>query len=339
MFACFVTLGPLASGTVTADLYFAQSSATNASTATFTHLNTGTTFGINELVQIYSDTNGDGTPDYDYRAYAKIFLRREGYTYDEADNTAIGYPSLTYKKYNFPISHQLDAGVTVDDTTLAGYTGMGLQWYATAQSASLGSNGPYNYHVIGEANGHTYDEFYSWVQWRLRQTSDIDAGAGNRTGKVTPALVTMDGDTLKALYQAGVGGVHISGIAASSYNNVAEADDTNTYRTYPYTAALTCEFDSFLAADPDTKFWVFDAATYPGTSAALILDASSSPMQGTNPASSASFSYTWTADKAVVGVAVGLNSASMAIAYGTIEQSTGNKLVFVAGADPWYSNP
>jgi len=107
MFACFVTLGQVAAGTASTDLYFTQSSASNATTATFTHLNTGDTFGVNELVQIYSDTNGDGTPDYDYRAYAKVFLRRAGYTFDESSNVDIGYPTLTYKKYNFPITHNV----------------------------------------------------------------------------------------------------------------------------------------------------------------------------------------------------------------------------------------
>lgn len=206
MHACIVTLGTLLSGAP----YFTQSSATNASTAAFTHVNLGTTFGVNELVQIYSDTNADGTPDYDYRSYFKVFLREQGKTYTESSNADIGYPALTYKKYNFPITHAVDAGVVADDTTVDAYTGMAIQWYAAAQSASLATNGPYNYHVLITANGKTHDQIYSWVQRQLRKTSDIDAdGTGNRTGKVTPALVFMDGTTLKTRYQSGVGGIHI----------------------------------------------------------------------------------------------------------------------------------
>src|SRR5574343_1008248 len=167
MFACFVSLGAVATGTSSSDLYFAQSSATDASTSTFTHLNTGDTFGVNELVQIYSDTNGDGTPDYDYRAYAKVFLRRAGYTYDESSNIDIGYPALTYKKYNFPITHSVDPGVTVDDATLAGYIGMAIEWFGTDQPYSLGANGPYQYRQTITAAGKTHQEIYSWVQWRL----------------------------------------------------------------------------------------------------------------------------------------------------------------------------
>lgn len=343
MFACFVTLGQVAAGTASTDLYFTQSSASNATTATFTHLNTGDTFGVNELVQIYSDTNGDGTPDYDYRAYAKVFLRRAGYTYDESSNIDIGYPSLTYKKYNFPITHSVDAGVTKDDTTVDAYTGMSITWYAAAQSATLGTNGPYNFHVVINANGHTYDEVYSWVQRQLRKSADIDADATNvKTGQVTAALVFMDGATLKTRYQAGVGGIHISNLSAASYNNVAEADDTQTFRTYPYTAAITFNFDSYLQADgANAKFWIYDAATYPGASATLLKDASGNDMTGdlTGGAATKAFSYAWTADKAWVGVAIGKNNAKVAIASGTILQSTVNSGSFVAGQERWYSNP
>lgn len=336
MFACFVTLGAVLTGAP----YYTLSSATNATTSAFTHINIGSTFGVNELVQIYSDTNADGSPDYDYRSYAKIFLREAGYTYDEASNADIGYPILTYKKYNFPITHSVDAGVTVNDATLSGYTGMSMTWYATTQSFSLGTNGPYNYHVVINGNNHTHNEVYSWVQYQLRQTSDIDAGATNRTGNVTEALVFMDGDTLKTRYQSGIGGVHISNLSAASYNNVAEADDTQAYRTYPYTAALVLEFDQYLQLDSGAaKFWVFDSASYGTAGATLIKDASNNDMTGTITGPTASFSYAWTVDKPVVGVAVGLNNGKIAVASGTIQQSTGNKLVFVAGQERWYKNP
>ena len=335
-FACFVTLGQIAAGTSAAtDLYFAQSSATDASVSTFTHLHTGDTFGVNELVQIYSDTNGDGAPDYDYRSYAKVFLRRAGYTFDESSNADIGYPTLTYKKYNFPITHAVDAGVTVDDAILAGYTGMSITWGAIF-GVMLGTNGPYAYGIDIAGNTHTHDEVYSWVQYQLRQSSDIDAGAGNRTGKVASALVFMDGETLKTRYQAGVGGVHISNLSAASYNNVAEADNTQAYRVYPYTGAITAEFDQYLQLDAGVaKFWLYDAATYPGVGATLLKDASNNDMTGTISGPTATFSYTGPTPKDWIGIAVGDDDAKIAVASGTIEQSTANKAVFVAGQERW----
>lgn len=337
MFACFYTNGAILSGAP----YGTFSSATNASTFAFTHVNIGATFGVNELVQIYSDTNADGTPDYDYRAYAKLFLREGGYTYSEQSNAEIGYPAMTYKKYVFALTHSPDAGVTKNDATVDAYTGMSIQWYAAAQSASLGTNGPYNFHVLINANGHTFDEVYSWVQRQLRKTTDIDAdGTGDRTGAVTPALVFMDGTTLRTKYQTGVGGIHVSNLSAASYNNIAEADDTQAYRTYPYTAAITFNFDSYLQADgANAKFWIYDAATYPGAGATLLTDASAAPMTGTIGGATASFSYAWTADKNWIGVAVGKNNAKVAVASGTILQSTVNSGSFVAGQERWYVNP
>jgi len=338
MFACIYSIGQVAAGTSAADMYFVQSSASNASTSAFTHLHTGDTFGVNELVQIYSDPNGDGNlaDGYDYRAYFKIFLRRAGYTYDEATNAEVGYPAMTYKKYNFAITHTVDAGVTVNDATLAGYTGMSITWYAAAQDTSLdGGTTHFNVHVDAIANGHTHAETYSWIQYQLRQSADIDAGAGNRTGKVAAALVFMDGATLKTKLQD-VGGVRISGISAASYNNVAMVSDAGVYYTYPYTAAITFEFDSFLQLDAGVaKFWIYDAATYPGAGATLLKDASNADMTGTVSGATASFSYAWAADKAWIGIAVGDDDAKIAVASGTIEQSTGNKGVFVAGKERW----
>lgn len=337
MYACFVTLGQVLTGAP----YFVQSNATNAAPGAFTHINLGTTFGVNELVQIYSDTNGDGTPDFDYRGYAKVFLREQGHTYSEASNADIGYTSLTYKKYNFPITHAVDPGVTVDDATLAGagYSGLGIEWFAAAQSFSLGANGPYNFHVVITAAGKTYDQIYSWVQYKLRQAADIDAGAGNRTGQVTPALVFMGDQTLKTKLQAS-GGVHIANPAGSSLNNIAEADDTGALRTYPYVAAITLEFDQYLQADgADAKFWLWDAATYGTAGAALLLDNLGNPITGTVGGPSASFGYNYAGDKPWVAVAVGKSNGKTAIAAGTIEASTANKAVLVAGQERWYANP
>ena len=342
MYACFVTLGTIATGTSAAsDLYFVQSSATNATPAYFTHLHTGESYGVNELIQIYSDTNGDGTPDYDYRSYAKVFLRRAGYTFDESNNTDIGYPDLTYKKYNFPITHSVDAGVTVDDTTLAGYTGMSITWYNSAQSASGQVGGPYNYHLVINGNGKAHDEIYSWVQYQLRSSSDIDAGTGDRTGKVAPALVFMDGSTLTTRYQdsndAYEGGVHVSNPAASSLNNIKERDDTNTLRAYPLSVSVACEFDSYLTGDADSYFWIFRTSDYGTPGATPLLDSSSAEMKGAATANT-SFAFTHATDVPITGVAMGLAGAKIAEAQTTIT-SAGAKLVFNAGTERWYANP
>lgn len=340
MFACLVSLGGLPSGAsdIATAIYLTQSSATNASTATFTHINTDTTFGVNELIEIYRDTNGDGTPDFDYRSYVKLFLRPAGYTYDESSSGDIGYPALTYKKYNFPLTSVVDAGVTVDDATLdgGGYSALAIQWYAAAQSASLGTYGPYDYHVLIAGGSKTHDQIYSWVQRQLRKTSDIDAGAGDRTGKVTASLVYMDGSTLKTRYQTGIGGVHIASPAAASYNNIKEYDDTNTLRSYPLSVSIAVEFDSYLQGDADSYFWIFETADYGTPGATPLLDSLGAQMKGA-ATSNTSFSFVHSTDVAVTGIALGKSEAKIAEASGTITAS-GAKLVFVAGLERWYAN-
>lgn len=343
MFACFVTLGALpATAGIASELYFTQSSASDATTATFTHINTGTTFGVNELVQVYSDSNADGTPDYDYRSYAKVFLRPAGYTYDESSSIDIGYPALTYKKYNFPITSVVDAGVTKNDATVDAYTGMSITWFNSAQSASGQVGGPYNYHVIINGNTRTHDEVYSWVQRQLRKTSDIDAGGVTRNGNVAPALVFMDGATLKTRYQntddAYEGGIHVSNIAASSLNYVVEADDTGAFRSYPLSVSVVCEFDSYLQGDAASYFWVFRTSDYGTPSATPILDSSAAQMKGAANIASTSFAFTHSTDVPLTAVALGASGAKIAVATGTIT-NTGAKLVFVAGQERWYTNP
>lgn len=331
MYACIVTLGQVLSGAP----YFVQSSSATASAGSFTHVNLATTFGVNELVQIYSDTNGDGTPDYDYRSYFKVFLREQGKTYDESSNTDIGYSTLTYKKYNFPITHTVDAGVTADDTTVDAYTGLSIQWYAAAQSASLGTNGPYNFHVLINGNNKTHTEIYSWVQRQLRKTSDIDAdGTNSKNGNVTAALVRMDGTTLKTIYQT-AGGVHIANPSATSLNNISEQDDTQAYRTYPLSVSVEVEFDSYLIGDADSYFWVFATADYGTPGATPLLDSSSAQMKG--PATSnTSFAYTYSTDTPLTGVAMGKAGAKISTVTTTLTEA-GAKLVFTPGLERWYT--
>ena len=342
MFACFVTLGAIPSAVADASLYYVQSSSSSATSSTFTHVNKDVSFGVNELVQIYSDTNGDGTSDYDYRAYAKVFLRPAGYTYDESSNVDIGYPALTYKKYNFPITSVVDAGVTESDGTVDAYTGMSITWYNSAQSASGQVGGPYNYHVIINGNTHTHDEVYSWVQRQLRLTSDIDSGGVTRNGNVAPSLVYMDGATLKTRYQntddAYEGGIHVSNISASSLNFVSEADDTGAYRVYPLSVSVVCEFDSYLQADAASYFWIFRTSDYGTPSATPILDSSSNQMKGAANVASTSFAYTHSVDVPLTAVALGEAGAKIAVSTGTIT-SAGVKLVFVAGQERWYADP
>ena len=340
-YACIVSLGSVLSGAP----YLIQDNSTSASIVNFTHVAIGEAYGVNELIHIYQ------SGVFDYRSYLKVFLREAGYTYDEANNTEIGYSTLTYKKYNFPITHAVDPNITIDDTILDAYTGMSIYWYNSAQSISGQTGGPFDYHILAEVAGKSYIEAYCWIQRQLRKDTDIDANAStSRIGKVTPALVFMDGDTLVTIYQdlndSYEGGVHINNPAGTSLNNIKERDDTNTLRVYPYVAGIDFEFDEYLSNDgADTIFWIYDASTYPGASATLLKDASGNDMTGTlagaTPGTKTvkSFSYSYSADKPWIGVAAGLSGAEISTSSGTIIESTTNKGVFASAEENWYKNP
>ena len=132
-----------------------------------------------------------------------------------------------------------------------------------------------------------------------------------------------------------------AGVFGADASRLAVAGDSagGTLAGTP-TAAVTFNFDSYLQADgANAKFWIYDAATYPGAGATLLQNAAGVDMTGTISGPTASFSFAWSADKAWVGVAVGKSNAKVAVASGTILQSTVNSGSFVAGQERWYSNP
>ena len=95
---------------------------------------------VNQAVQIYTDTNADGTPDTDDRAYFKVFLREEGKSFDSYDLIAgqnptneLGESKLTYRKYGLPLSNGNDLDYVETDAnigTLTPYTDIDITYLA-----------------------------------------------------------------------------------------------------------------------------------------------------------------------------------------------------------------
>ena len=66
---------------------------------------------VNQAVQVYEDTNADGSPDYDYRTFFKVFLREENKLFKSYDLIAgqsptneAGEAKMTYRKYGLPLA-------------------------------------------------------------------------------------------------------------------------------------------------------------------------------------------------------------------------------------------
>lgn len=347
--ACIISLGSVGA---TDQIYFQQVAAGAKANAQLAG-------AMNQAVKIYGDsTHGD----FDYRSYFKLFVREYQKTYPLSQISDIGVTTMTYKDYGFPLANATDAKITHEDATVstdAPYSGMSITWHATAQQRSIGGTA-YDFHVIIDGNNGTAEQIYEFVQWSLRQTTDIDAGAGEHIGNVTTALLQFVGDSLYTLRQA-EGGVYIDDFQTADINRLYFADDdTSTALQFPYTAALTINFGDNLVNDASAKYWVFftnddagDNAGYDfGTANAIIVDdADDVDMAGDvdgNASIQHSFAYDTNVqrgtgsdgeDAPITVVAMGLGTAQYVVATGTITRSTTNTISLVAALERNYSNP
>lgn len=319
---------------------------------------------VNQAVQIYSDTNGDGTPDYNYASYFSLFAREQAQKYGKATLSTIGVTTMAAQAYRFPISTSSDAiKITHSDgtvSTTAPYTGMSIIFYAAPQSILIGaSNYDFGIQIVG--NSGTAEEIYEFVQWSLRQASDIDAGAGaGINGNVVDELLEFVGDTLKtksaANYMGGGTGVYITGYLPADETRLVFVDNTGTERTYPYNAVLQINFGDNLKNDASAKYWVY-FSTLPGVNddfgepgALLVDDKDGVDMAGDVSGASfvqKQFAYdtnvqggrTAATDANITVIGIGLNTGQHVKATGTIQRTTSNSVSLVAALERNYSNP
>jgi hypothetical protein len=254
-YAGIVTLGSLNAGT---QVYFQQVSG--GSTTNF--LLEGP---VNQAIQVYSSTG-----PVDRRSYLQLFAREQGDTYATSSLADIGVATMTYQTYRFPLSTGDDNKVVTADVDIdansdgtadvAPYSGMSLTFYDTPQSRTIGASS-YNFGIIIDGNNGTAEQIYEFVQWSLRQAVDVDASAGTLAGRIAPPLLSFVGDSLSTLfannYRGGGSGVFIDNFQTADINRISFRDNTNTLRTFPFTASLTLNFSSTLQADADAVYRVY----------------------------------------------------------------------------------
>lgn len=245
-YAGIVSLGSLEAGT---QAYYQQVSGGAATNFVLAD-------EINQAVLVYDEGN------FDRRNYFKVFAREQGDKYAVADLAAIGVTTMTYQVYRFPLATSVDLKVTTADTGIdansdntadvAPYNGMSITYFSSAQSRTIGGVG-YNFGIIIDGNQGTAEQIYEFIQWSLRRSTDIDAGAGTVTGRTADELVEFVGDTLKtknATNPAGGGtGVYIDDFKTADINRLVFRDNTTAERTFPFTANITFSFSSTLSND------------------------------------------------------------------------------------------
>ena len=247
-------------------VYYAFSSDTAATDFTYAG-------PVNEAIQTFGDAsngNFDVTNDS-----LTVFIRTEGKTYDQATTADIGVTGqLNYIVYRFPLAEQTDLNITDSDAVIVANSAPGekygdatITYFEAPQQSNVlypGQDlfgGPYNFGVVIDATSNTSSslstqDLYTWVQYQLRQTSDIDASANANTqiGVLQDQLLTFVGTELQTLSvtntDGGGSGVAITSFDPNDTNSLTFTDNTGTSGiTFPFVAAGTIEFNQNLVAD------------------------------------------------------------------------------------------
>lgn len=250
---------------------------------------------VNQAVLTYKDSDADGTAEIDRRGdILRLFIRTEGKTYGQQDTVQIGLSAGTQLPFNtqrFPLFEGDDINATITDAVIDANSGAGAKYnHITGPQISYKDTsvlsdtlyatdlfgGPYPFGVVvtnqdGTGSGELGNQdLYSWIQYKLRQDSDIEQEAGTvKNGKLADQLSEFVGSTLKTrrvtnIDQGGaITGVAISPVATADINNVAFLSDSagQPDRAFPFSAGVTISFSQDIL-DDSAEAKVFPFFTY-----------------------------------------------------------------------------
>lgn len=208
-----------------------------------------------------------------------------GKTFSESNLATIAKSALGNFIFQFPLPNAEDQKISASDATIAGslpYTGMSITFHSTPQARAGLVGGSFNFGIIVEGNDGTGQEVFEFLQWSLRQLTDIDADVDTAIGRTIGLLARFNGDILEAGSgngglsfpvnpDGGGSGVYIDNLNAASANDVLFFDNTGTARTNPETIAVTLDFNQIAIDDALTEYDLFYDRTI-RTPAATLLD-------------------------------------------------------------------
>jgi hypothetical protein len=220
-------------------------------------------------------------------------------TFSQADLASAGETTLSNRLFTFGLSNSQDLDISVTDgvlTTTSPWQDMSITYYATGQPQGDGGGGgdgflvggPYNFGIVVDGATGTNTEVYEFVQWSLRQATDIDADADTAIGKTMDGLMRFVGPTLEVGStdgglsfprnpDGGGSGVYIINLAAASSNDTVYFDNTGTSRSAPLTVSVTLDFNSTLIDDTVAEYTLFFDFTRTRASDDLIVTLVSGP--------------------------------------------------------------
>ena len=265
----FITDGYKLGGRVTV-----ENATTSADNGTYTIISiTASTLGVENLdgsAVTFSDTTDDNTATLtvDNRFLVTLRLRPRdddtfGKTFAQADLAAAGENNLSNRIFKFPLATASDLKITATDAQIVGnapYTGMSITFHSTPQARAGLVGGSFNFGIIIAGNNGTSEQVYEFVQWSLRQFTDIDADADTAIGRTIDGLMRFLGDeaqfgstdgglTFPRNPDGGGSGVFVDNLNAASVNDVIFYDNTGVARAFPETIAVTLDFNQTLIDD------------------------------------------------------------------------------------------
>jgi hypothetical protein len=160
--------------------------------------------------------------------------------------------------------------------------GMEINYFATAQSIGgyAEGGGTFDFGIQLEANNGTAIQLYEYVQYQLRQASDIDKDASTGIGRALDDLLVFEGDTLisgKGIPRnpdGGGSGVYITNINSVDANNITNYDNLGAAKTFPETIAVTLDFNDAILNDTVATYDLyFDRTIRTTTDATFVVTA------------------------------------------------------------------
>jgi hypothetical protein len=234
---------------------------------------------VDEAVQFYGDAS-NGNFDYTNDTL-NLYIRIEGKLYGSCFSTESTIQAKVIK-LSGPLAEADDAKITHTDAQIAGdapYTGMGIEFFSSAQTKTGFSTGSHDFGIVVDGNAGTVEQIYEFLQWSLRQNSDIDDGTGTHLGTLTDAFAQFVGDRLDTLAvtnsEGGGTGVFLDDVATDDTNSMRMIDNTGTYREYPFVATGNIIFNTNLQNDADAIYRMFFLYTHATAVSDLAVSSSS----------------------------------------------------------------
>lgn len=303
---------------------------------------------VNQAVQIYrNESLGDG---FDYRNFFVIYLRIQGKTYAFYDLIAEqNIEALTYQRYAMPLSNAIDLNIEADDNDIEtdpAYTNMSITFHTTPVKREIGEE-EYDFSIVIDGNGESIQKIYEFVQWSLRQNTNINDGVSPSVlGLTADDMLQFVGPTLFTLYTSYNGG---SGVFIENFDEV----DTNDIRfrhdgsatevvRFPFVAAGRINFNDNLTNAEESRYVMFFTTGFDTVDATIVEDANENSVTGSPYGlSDVVFTYDYDGniqrgvgtagtDAPVTVVAIGTFVAQYVRATGIIAESTQNVITLVA---------